>query len=124
MPIISFVPSILHTPERAIQNATDEDMRRLIYEHEFVLAKFVDEGCDTCRVLAPHIQRLANDARFEHVLFVVVDANQTPVTAKEVAFSKAPFIVAYHEGRVLHCETVRTEARVEEVLIELLLPTA
>lgn len=120
MPLISFVPSILHAPERPIQNATDADMRLLIYDHAYVLAKFVDEGCATCRELAPHIQALANDARFEHVLFVVVDANQTPVTAKEVAFSKAPYIVAYRKGQVKHCETVKTAARVEEILTEFL----
>lgn len=120
MPIISFVPSILHDPQRTLQRATDEDMRRIIYENEWVLAKFVDEGCTTCRELAPHIRRLANDARFAHVLFVVVDANQTPVTAKEVAFTKAPFIVAYRKGSVKHCETVKTEARVEEILTKFL----
>ena len=120
MPLISFVPSILHVPERTIQNATDADMRRIIYDNDYVLAKFVDEGCETCRELAPHIQRLANDERFKHVLFVVVDANQTPVTAKEVAFTKAPFIVAYRQGQVKHCQTVKTEQRVEEILTEFL----
>ena len=123
MPLISFVPSILRVPEKPIQQATDEDMRKIIYDNDYVLAKFVDESCTTCRALAPHIQTLANDARFEHVLFVVVDANQTPVTAKEVAFTKAPFIVAYRKGSVKHCETVKTEQRVEEILTEFLAAT-
>ena len=99
-------------------------MRRIIYDNDCVLAKFVDENCDTCRALAPHVQRLANDPRFAHVLFVIVDANQTPVTAKEVAFTKAPFIVAYRKGTVSHCETVKTEARVEEILLQFLLAGA
>ncbi len=85
------------------------------------LAKFEDEACETYRVLEA---RLADDARFEHVLFVMVEANQTPVTAKEVAFSKAPFIVTYRKGHVEHCETVKTGARVEEMLTGFLVKKA
>ena len=121
MPLLSFVPQLLPQPDQPVQHATDDEMRRIIYANDYVLAKFVDENCDTCRVLAPHIQRLANDSRFAHVLFVIVDADQTPVAAKEVSFSKAPFIVAYRKGTVSHCETVKTEVRVEEILLEFLM---
>lgn len=82
--------------------------------------KFVDANCTICRELAPHLRTLANDPRFAHVLFLRIDAQENPVSAKEVPFTKAPFMAAYRVGRLVHCETVFTADRIEDILTEYL----
>ncbi len=112
-------------PRLQLQEATDADLRQLIYSRHCVLVKYVDENCTVCKTLAPHLERLANDPRYIHVLFLRVNAAENPVAKASVAFTKAPFIAAYCNGRLLHCETVVTEGQVEEILQEHLpCPTA
>ncbi len=91
-------------------------MRQLIFAHPFVLAKYVDARCTVCRTLAPHLLRFANDLRFAHVLFVQLEAAETAVSAAMVAATHAPFMAAYRRGHLVHCGTVLTAARVEEIL--------
>lgn len=106
--------------KRHLQDATDANLRQLIYSHQYVLTKFVDPDCTICERMAPHLERLAADPRFAHVLFLRIQAHENPVAVKEVSFNKAPFIATYHNGRLLHCETVFSDARVEEILLSYL----
>ena len=108
--------------DRPLQEATDADLRQLIFEHPYVLVKFVDDDCLICKAIAPRLTALARDPRFAHVLFLRTNAGENPVAAQEIGFTQAPFIVAYRDGRLKHCETVFTEGRVEEILLECLAP--
>lgn len=107
-------------PHFQLQEATDTDLRQLIYSHRFVLVKYVDADCIVCQALAPHLGGFAQDPRYAHVLFLRLNAGENPVAAKSVSFTKAPFIAAYRDGRLLHCETVLTAGRIEEILREYL----
>lgn len=116
---MSFFPD-----DRQLQEATDADLRQLIFAHSHVLVKFVDDDCLICKALAPKMTDLARDPRFAHVLFLRLDAKENPVAAREVGFTRAPFIVAYRDAHLKHCEAVFTEKRVEEILLECLSPAA
>ena len=105
---------------RELQDATDTDLRQIVYGHRCVLVKFVDADCTVCQALAPHLTHFANDPQYAHVLFLRLNAAENPVAAKSVTFTKAPFIAAYCEGRLVNCETVLTEGRIEEILQEYL----
>ncbi len=65
---------------------------------------------------------LANNPQYAHVLFLRIDSGENPVSAQTVSFHSAPFIVAYQDGQLLHCETVFTEGRVREILDTFLVP--
>ncbi|MBC7446565.1 MAG: hypothetical protein H7330_00725 [Hymenobacteraceae bacterium] len=100
--------------------ATDADLRPLIFAHSHVLVKFADKTCLICQALAPKMTALARDPRFAHVLFPRIDAGENPVAAQEVRFTRAPFLAACRDARLEHGETVFTEARVEEILLQCL----
>ena len=110
----------LFSDDRQIRAANDAELRQLIFANAHVLVKFVDDDCLICKALAPKMDALALDARFAHVLFLRIDAGESPVAAQEVGFTRAPFIVAYRDARLAHCETVFTEKRVEDILLKCL----
>ena len=116
------MPTSSLVPHRLLQDATDTDLRQLIYSQECVLVKYVDDDCTVCKTLAPHLEQFANDPRYAHILFLRLNAAENPVAVREVEFTKAPFVAAYRNGRLMHCETVLTEQRVEKILQEYLLP--
>ena len=90
----------------------------MLHTHPYVLVTFIDDDCTICQALAPNMERIANDPRFAHVVFLRVAAAANPIAAQSVPFSKAPFIAAYYTGRLLHCGTVFGAGRIDEILSE------
>lgn len=107
---------------RQLREATDADLQLLLQQNRFVLVKFVDEDCKVCLELAPRMTAIANDPQYAHVLFLRIDSGENPVSAQTVSFHQAPFIVAYQDGQLRHCETVFTEKRVRDILDTFLMP--
>ena len=100
----------------AVINATDSELRSIVFENKRVLVKFVDEDCNICRALAPKVEALSDQSRFSKVVFLRVDAATNPVSAEEVRFTKAPFFAAYLEGRLIECAVLTTEGEVEKLV--------
>lgn len=100
-----------------LQEATDTDLRQLVFSNDYVLVKFVDDNCTICQALAPKLTALANDPHFAHVLFLRLNADSNPVASKEIGFTQAPFFAAYRNARLVHCETVYTEQHIKDILV-------
>jgi len=103
-----------------IQNATDADLRRLVFERDHVIVKFIDRECAICKSLAPSFEDLSRSPIYNDVLFLRMDAKENPVSLKEVRFSKAPFIATYKKGILQECGLVSSRNEIEEMLENLL----
>ncbi len=106
--------------QNTINNATDHDLRQLLFTRDNVIVKFIDKDCAICQQLAPSFEELAQSPLYAEVLFLRMDARENPVSSKEVKFSKAPFIVTYKKGVIQDCGLVNTEEEINELLQKLI----
>ncbi|MBX0290013.1 thioredoxin family protein [Hymenobacter sp. HSC-4F20] len=100
-------------------DTNDEGLRTIIHDYPRVLAKFTSENCDVCDLLAPPFERFSKDARFQKTVFLRLDVDENPVARKMMDAKVAPFFVAYCRGRLMECDTLRTEEEVLNMLTHL-----
>ncbi|WP_192822179.1 thioredoxin family protein [Rufibacter sp. LB8] len=100
----------------AIQTSSDAELRSIIFDKERVLVKFIDENCSVCQELAPSIERLADDSRYQHITFLRMDASENPVSSKEVKLSGTPFFATYCNGTLKDCGLFSSEKEVEALV--------
>lgn len=100
--------------------ATDDDLRTIIFDYPRVIVKFVTEDCTVCKELQPFYQGCAESPKYAEITFVRMDAKENPVSSREVALTGTPFFAAYKAGILLYCSLVSTEEGVENVLKKLL----
>ncbi|GHA66286.1 thioredoxin family protein [Pontibacter akesuensis] len=102
-----------------ITESNDNDLRRLIFEKEKVVVKFVEEACPVCKTLAPAFARFSADPTFSDITFVRMNASENPVSSKEVKMTGTPFFAIYRNGTLVDCGIISTEAGLEELLLRL-----
>jgi hypothetical protein len=103
-----------------IIEATDNELRVLIFEHPRVIVKFVSEDCPVCEELSPYYRSCAQSPKYAEITFILMNAAENPVSSKEVALTGTPFFAAYRSSVLIYCSLVSTEEGVESVLKKLL----
>ena len=97
-------------------DTNDEGLRTLIHDYPRVLAKFTSENCPVCDLLAPPFEKYSLDPNYQNTVFLRLDVDENPVARKMMDTQVAPFFVAYCRGRLIECDTLRTEEGVEQML--------
>ncbi|MFD2784043.1 thioredoxin family protein [Hymenobacter rubripertinctus] len=97
-------------------DTNDEGLRTLIHDYPRVLAKFTSENCPVCDLLAPAFEKYSVESAYQNTVFLRLDVDENPVARKLMDTQIAPFFVAYCRGRLTECDTLRTEAGVEQML--------
>lgn len=103
-----------------IIEATDNELRTIIFEYPRVIVKFIADDCPVCEELSPYYKRCAQNQRYEEITFVLMNAAENPVSSKEVALSGTPFFAAYKGSVLIYCSLISTEEGVENALKRLL----
>ncbi|MCC9136520.1 thioredoxin family protein [Pontibacter silvestris] len=103
-----------------ILESNDNELRRLIFEKDRVIVKFIDEDCPVCRALAPTFQNFASNPDYQNITFVRMNAKENPVSSKEVKMSGTPFFAIYRNGTLKDCGIVSTEDGLRDLLQKLL----
>lgn len=103
-----------------ILEATDHQLRTLIFEHPRVIVKFVAEDCPVCKELSPYFSECAQNQKYEGIIFIIMNAAENPVSSKEVAMTGTPFFVVYKSSVLIYCSLISTKEGVENVLKKLL----
>jgi len=109
-----------------IIDTNDEGLRTLIHDYPKVIAKFTSANCAICDLLAPPFEKFAADPAYQNIAFLRLDSDQNPVAKRMMDERIAPFFVIYYKGRMLECDTLKTEEDVKNYLTQLLIyaPTA
>ncbi|WP_242921275.1 thioredoxin family protein [Pontibacter liquoris] len=103
-----------------IIESNDEELRRLIFERDKVIVKFIDEHCPVCKRLAPGFTNMAAKPAYQNITFVRMHAKENPVSSQEVKMTGTPFFATYKNGTLLDCGIVSTEDALQNMLQKLL----
>ncbi|MBC5994877.1 thioredoxin family protein [Pontibacter cellulosilyticus] len=103
----------------SILESDDNDLRKLIFEKEKVIVKFINESCPVCQSLAPSFEKFATDPTYSDVTFVRMHADQNPVTSQEVKLTGTPFFAVYRNGTILECGLLSSEEEIKQMLQKL-----
>jgi len=101
-------------------DTNDEGLRTLIHDYPKVIAKFTSANCTICDLLAPPFEKFAAEPAYQDIAFLRLDSDQNPVAKKMMVERIAPFFVIYYKGRMLECDTLKTEEEVKAYLTRLL----
>ena len=104
----------------AVREATDNDLRQLIFNHPNVIVKFLDESCTFCKLLAPPFKKFSEDPRYNHISFLKINSGENPIAKKEIGYNDMSFFNIYKSGRLVECGSVKTEEGVKELLSKLI----
>ncbi|MBF9254560.1 thioredoxin [Pontibacter sp. 172403-2] len=104
-----------------IDEVTDKDLRMLVYKHDFVMVKFIDDDCPVCKELAPAYHDFILDHTYKDVQFMRMNAVENPVSRRQVSLTGTPFIATYYKGRLQECGLVTTASQIKDMLDRLLL---
>ena len=96
-------------------DTNDTGLRTLIHDFPRVIAKFTSADCATCKLLAPPFEKFSSDPRFR-TTFLRLNSDENPVAKKLMNERVAPFFVAYCRGRIVECDTLKTEQEVLDML--------
>lgn len=99
-----------------ITDTNDEGLRTLIHDFPKVIAKFTSANCDICELLGPPFEKFSYNAAYQSVAFLRLDSDQNPVAKKMMDERVAPFFVTYYKGRMVECDTLKTEEQVRDML--------
>lgn len=100
-------------------DTNDEGLRTLIHDYPRVLAKFTADNCSICDLLAPPFEQMALEPAHQTTVFLRLDVSENPVARKMMDTRVAPFFVSYCRGKLMECDTLRTEEEVRRMLAQL-----
>jgi thiol-disulfide isomerase/thioredoxin len=98
-----------------VEVLTDNDKARLAAQEKAII-KYFASWCGSCRLIKPKYNRLSEDARFEGITFLDVDAENNPELRKMAGVTNLPYFAIFEKG-VLK-DGIATNK--EEAIVELL----
>ncbi|MBK0403611.1 thioredoxin family protein [Adhaeribacter sp. BT258] len=104
----------------AVRKATDAELRILIHANEKVVVKFTKKDCVICERMGVTYSRLSEEKEFKDITFLLMDAIENPVSAKEVHLTGTPFFAIYQKGFLTKCKLISVEDELIDFLHELL----
>ena len=99
-----------------VHDSNDSELRTLIFDFRRVIVKFTQADCKVCAHMAHIFSHLSNTSQFQNILFLRMDAQENPVSSKEVSLTGTPFFATYLNGTLNHCSLVSDKAALLEML--------
>ncbi len=84
--------------------------------HPKVVVKYYADWCGSCKLFAPKYKRLSDDERFKDIVFLDINAEQSPEARKMAGVSTLPFFATFKDGQLQ--EALSTAK--EDVLVQML----
>lgn len=103
-----------------IDKVTDKDLRSLVYKHDYVMVKFIDDTCPVCKELEPAYHAFTSNTAYTDIQFMRMKASENPVSRRQVSLTGTPFIATYYKGRLQECGLVSTAGQIKDMLDRLL----
>jgi len=103
----------------AVIEATDTDFDSKLAEHEKVIVKYFADWCGTCKLFAPKYLRLSENARFQDIIFLEVNAEQNVASRKKARVDNLPYFATFENGELKEYFSTSLESKVEAMLEKL-----
>lgn len=85
----------------ATQEATGMSMdafNKLVAQKEYVLVDYNAVWCKPCKILAPIVEKIA-DERKDKMVLVKIDADENPALLQQMGIDAIPVLQLYHNGK-------------------------
>ena len=78
---------------------TDQNFEEVVEKSEKpVLVDFFADWCPPCSVLAPILEKIAEDFK-EKIIFIKVNLNKIPLTAQKLGIDRIPTVILFEKGK-------------------------
>ena len=99
-----------------IDEVTDKDLRMLVYKHDYVMVKFIDDQCPVCKELEPAYHDFTLNHDYMDIQFMRMNSSENPVSRRQVSLTGTPFIATYYKGKLQECGLVTTASQIKDML--------
>jgi thiol-disulfide isomerase/thioredoxin len=103
----------------AVAAVTDAEFNSIINENDKVIVKYFADWCGSCKLFAPKFRRLSENADYEGVIFIEVNAEENEEARKAAGVNNLPFLATFKSGELLTGKPTSKEDRAVEMLNEL-----
>jgi thioredoxin 1 len=103
----------------AVELVTDSDFESKLKENDKVVVKYFADWCGSCRLFAPKYKRLAADERFEKVIFLDVNAENSPEARKKAGVTTLPYFAIFKNGALVEAISSSKEEAVVDLILKL-----
>ena len=103
----------------AVTLANDENFNNLLTENPKIIVKYYANWCGTCRLFKPKFRRLSEDERFQDILFLDINAEESPEARKLAGVKNLPFFASFKDGKLQEGIPTGKEDSVIELLEKL-----
>lgn len=94
----------------------DQEFLISLNNHDKVIVKYFADWCGSCRLFAPKYKRLSNDARFEGVTFLEVNAEHSPDARNLGKVDSLPYFATFSNGQFTEGKATSKEEEVLEMI--------
>ena len=99
--------------------ATDKDFESIIQENDSVVVKYFADWCGACRLFAPKFRKMSDDAQNESIVFLDVNAEESPEARKKAGVSNLPFFATFKNGELVKGDFTAKKETVEAMINEI-----
>jgi thiol-disulfide isomerase/thioredoxin len=100
--------------------SSDQDFSKIISENDKVIVKYYADWCGACRLFSPKFRRMSDDARNEGVVFLDVNAEESPEARKLAGVTNLPFFATFKHGELVKADFTTKPETVEAMIAEIL----
>lgn len=85
----------------AVVKVNDAEFQKQLNENSKVVVKYYADWCGSCRLFAPKYKRVSNEEDLDDVVFLEVDAENSPEARKAASVDNLPFLAAFKNGELV-----------------------
>ncbi len=108
----------------AVLSIDDAAFADVLAQNPNVVVKYYADWCGSCKLFGPKFRRLSEDAAYDGVTFIEVNAEHNPEARKAGGVNNLPFLAAFHKGQRIAGASTSKEEVAKEFLSQLQTATA
>jgi thiol-disulfide isomerase/thioredoxin len=99
--------------------SADDTFQQYLDTHEQVIVKYYAKWCGVCRLFSPKFKKISDKDEFSHILFLDINAEESPVARKLAGVNSLPFFAVFKNGQLVAGEATTKENVVENLIKKL-----
>jgi len=100
----------------AVQVANDSNFQDVLNTNANVIVKYYADWCGSCKLFAPKFRRLSDNEANADVLFLDVNAEESPEARKLAGVDNLPFFAVFKNGKLLEGQSTSKEENVNALI--------